>query len=271
MSRNAPTQIATMSVAGAGGDPAGYRPESTLPPIRLEATGLVKRYRGRAVVDGVDLALRAGEIHGLLGPNGAGKTTCFYMLTGLVEPDRGSVRLGGVDITREPMHRRARRGIGYLPQETSVFRRLSARENLLAVLEFLPLERQEREERAEALLAELGILHLAGTTADVLSGGEKRRLEIARALCMNPKFILLDEPFAGIDPLAVADLKGIMDHLRRRGIGVLISDHNVRDTLRVCDRASILVEGRMIESGPPEAVVQNEAVCRHYLGEDFRL
>ncbi|MEJ5358517.1 MAG: LPS export ABC transporter ATP-binding protein [Desulfobacterales bacterium] len=271
MTQKASAESAEIPGLAVGAEPTAPCAEGAPPPIRLEASGLVKRYRGRVVVDAVDLAVRAGEIHGLLGPNGAGKTTCFYMLTGLVEPDAGSVRLGGIDITRDPMHRRARRGIGYLPQETSVFRRLSARENLLAVLEFLPLTREQREERAEALLAELGIHHLADRTAEVLSGGEKRRLEIARALCMNPKFMLLDEPFAGIDPLAVADLKGIMDHLRGRGIGILISDHNVRDTLRVCDRASILVEGRVIESGPPEAVVRNEAVCRHYLGEGFRL
>jgi lipopolysaccharide export system ATP-binding protein len=237
----------------------------------LDVHGLVKAYARRQVVAGVDLRVQGGEVVGLLGPNGAGKTTCFYMIIGLVRPEGGHIILDGEDITVYPMHVRARRGLGYLPQETSVFRKLTVRENLLAVLELLPLSRTEREERADALLDELGIRHLSDQTANVLSGGEKRRLEISRALSTQPSFMLLDEPFAGIDPLAVADIKSIIGHLRQRGIGILISDHNVRETLGVCDTAYIMVDGRVIESGTPDKIVCSEAVCRSYLGEDFRL
>ena len=237
----------------------------------LSATGVVKRYAGRQVVNGVDIDVKGGQVVGLLGPNGAGKTTCFYMIIGLVRPDGGHVVLDGADITHYPMHVRARRGLGYLPQETSVFRKLTVHENLLAVLELMPLPRAEREKRAEELLEELGISHLADQMANVLSGGEKRRLEIARALSTQPSFMLLDEPFAGIDPLAVADIKNIIGHLRQRGIGVLISDHNVRETLGVCDSAYIMVDGRVIESGTPDSIVCSQEVCRSYLGEDFRL
>jgi lipopolysaccharide export system ATP-binding protein len=215
--------------------------------------------------------VKGGQVVGLLGPNGAGKTTCFYMIIGLVRPDGGHVVLDGADITHYPMHVRARRGLGYLPQETSVFRKLTVQENLLAVLELMPLPRAEREKRAEELLEELGISHLADQMANVLSGGEKRRLEIARALSTQPSFMLLDEPFAGIDPLAVADIKSIIGHLRQRGIGILISDHNVRETLGVCDSAYIMVDGRVIESGTPDSIVCSQEVCRSYLGEDFRL
>jgi lipopolysaccharide export system ATP-binding protein len=193
------------------------------------------------------------------------------MIIGLVKPEGGQICLDGQDITDYPMHVRARQGLGYLPQETSVFRKLSVRQNMLAILELLPLAREEQYARADQLLEELGILHLSDQIANVLSGGEKRRLEISRALATNPAFMLLDEPFAGIDPLAVADIKKMIGHLKRRGIGILISDHNVRETLGVCDSAFIMVDGRVIESGSPQSIVGSEAVCRSYLGEDFKL
>jgi lipopolysaccharide export system ATP-binding protein len=237
----------------------------------LSVRDLLKTYGGRQVVNGVGLEVTSGEVVGLLGPNGAGKTTCFYMTIGLVKAEGGRVLLDGQDITDYPMHVRARQGLGYLPQETSVFRKLSVRQNIMAILELLPLSREERYERADRLLEELGIRHLSDQIANVLSGGEKRRLEISRALATNPSFMLLDEPFAGIDPLAVADIKKIIGHLKERGIGILISDHNVRETLGVCDKAYIMVDGRVIESGPPESIVCSEAVCRSYLGEDFKL
>lgn len=237
----------------------------------LSVRDLLKTYGGRQVVNGVGLEVTSGEVVGLLGPNGAGKTTCFYMTIGLVKAEGGRVLLDGQDITDYPMHVRARRGLGYLPQETSVFRKLSVRQNIMAILELLPLSREERYERADRLLEELGIRHLSDQIANVLSGGEKRRLEISRALATSPSFMLLDEPFAGIDPLAVADIKKIIGHLKERGIGILISDHNVRETLGVCDKAYIMVDGRVIESGPPESIVCSEAVCRSYLGEDFKL
>jgi lipopolysaccharide export system ATP-binding protein len=237
----------------------------------LLAADLIKTYGGRRVVNGVSLQVTSGEVAGLLGPNGAGKTTTFYMAIGLVKPDGGHIFLDGEDITGYPMHVRARMGLGYLPQETSVFRKLSVQKNILAILELLPLSREERYQRADQLLEELGIRHLSNQTANVLSGGEKRRLEITRALATNPAFIILDEPFAGIDPLAVADIKAIIGHLKQRGIGILISDHNVRETLGVCDKAYIMVDGQVIESGPPESIVCSEEVCRSYLGDDFRL
>jgi lipopolysaccharide export system ATP-binding protein len=237
----------------------------------LRAADLIKTYGGRLVVNGVSLEVNSGEVVGLLGPNGAGKTTAFYMTIGLVKPDGGHIFLDGEDITGYPMHVRARMGLGYLPQETSVFRKLSVQKNILAILELLPLSREERYQRADQLLEELGIRHLSNQTANVLSGGEKRRLEITRALATNPAFIILDEPFAGIDPLAVADIKAIIGHLKQRGIGILISDHNVRETLGVCDKAYIMVDGQVIESGPPESIVCSEEVCRSYLGDDFRL
>jgi len=237
----------------------------------LHTVDLIKTYGGRQVVNGVSLDVNSGEVAGLLGPNGAGKTTTFYMAIGLVKPDGGHIFLDEEDITGYPMHVRARRGVGYLPQETSVFRKLSARKNILAILELLPLSRQERSQRADQLLEELGIRHLSDQMASVLSGGEKRRLEIARALSTDPAFMLLDEPFAGIDPLAVADIKAIIGHLKQKGIGILISDHNVRETLGVCDKAYIMVDGKVIESGTPQSIVCSEAVCRSYLGDDFRL
>jgi lipopolysaccharide export system ATP-binding protein len=232
---------------------------------------LVKTYAGRAVVDSVSLDVKNGEVVGLLGPNGAGKTTTFYMTIGLVRPDKGSIQLDDEDITDFPMYLRARKGIGYLPQETSIFRKLTVKQNLMAILEILPIDASEREQRAETLLDELGIKHLQAQKANVLSGGEKRRLEISRALATDPSFMLLDEPFAGIDPLAVNDINNIIGHLKRRGIGILISDHNVRETLCVCDRAYILVEGRVLESGPPSQIASSEAVCKAYLGDEFTL
>lgn len=232
---------------------------------------LIKSYDGRKVVNSISLDVKSGEVVGLLGPNGAGKTTSFYMAIGLIKPDTGSVLLDEEEITDYPMHVRARKGVGYLPQETSIFRKLTVKQNVMAILEIQPMSPGEREDRAEMLLEELGIKHLATQKANVLSGGEKRRLEISRALATNPAFILLDEPFAGIDPLAVTDIKNIINHLKRRGIGILISDHNVRETLGVCDNAFIMVDGQVIESGSPEEVACSEAACRSYLGEDFRL
>jgi len=232
---------------------------------------LVKTYAGRRVVDCVSLQVESGEVVGLLGPNGAGKTTTFYMTIGLVKPEAGKILLDDEEITDYPMYQRARKGVGYLPQETSVFRKLTVKQNIMAILEILPLSGTEREHRAEMLLEELGIKHLEKQKANVLSGGEKRRLEISRALATNPSFMLLDEPFAGIDPLAVIDIKKIIDHLRRRGIGILISDHNVRETLGACDNAYILVDGKVLECGPPDQVAASDAVCQAYLGDDFQL
>ena len=232
---------------------------------------LAKTYGDKQVVRSVSINVKSGDVVGLLGPNGAGKTTTFYMTIGMVKPDGGHVFLDEEDITDYPMHMRARKGVGYLPQETSIFKKLTVRQNVMAILEILPLSSPERKERADMLLEELGIGHLSDQKANVLSGGEKRRLEISRALATSPSFILLDEPFAGIDPLAVIDIKNIINHLKRRGIGVLISDHNVRETLGACDTAYILVDGQVIESGPPEEIACSEAACRSYLGEEFRL
>ena len=238
----------------------------------LRATGLRKRYRGRAVVDDVSVSLASGEIVGLLGPNGAGKTTTFYIIVGLIAPDAGRIQLDGHDITREPMHVRARRGIGYLPQEASVFRRLSVIDNLLAVLETrADLDPDEQHSQALALLDEFGIMHLRNQPGVSLSGGERRRVEIARALAAEPRFILLDEPFAGVDPISVADIKAIVRHLAARRIGVLITDHNVRETLGLVDRASILNGGQVIAEGGAEAILDNAQVRSVYLGDDFRL
>ena len=215
--------------------------------------------------------VRAGEIVGLLGPNGAGKTTTFYMIVGLARPDGGAVYLDGQDITRLPMYERARRGIGYLPQEPSVFRKLTVEQNLLAILETLDLDRAERAERLQQLLDELGIARVAKNRAFSLSGGERRRVEISRALVISPSFILLDEPFAGIDPLAVVDIQGIVTQLKDRGIGVLITDHNVRETLGICDRAYILNEGTVLDEGVPTHIAESRRIREIYLGEKFRL
>jgi len=239
---------------------------------KLTTQEIGKSYGGRAVVRGVSLEIEQGEVVGLLGPNGAGKTTSFYMIVGLVRPDAGQVLCDGVDITRLPMYLRARHhGISYLPQEPSVFRKLTVEQNLLAVLETLPLTQEEREGRLQSLLSELDIGHLAKSKAGVLSGGERRRVEITRALVLNPSFLCLDEPFAGIDPITVIEIQRIIKFLRSRGIGVLITDHNVRETLGICDRAYIISEGRVLASGTPDEIVYNESVRKVYLGEHFRL
>lgn len=237
----------------------------------LEAQDLCKSYRDRQVVSEVELRASDHEVVGLLGPNGAGKTTCFYMITGLVPCDRGQVFLNARDITKLSMSQRARRGIGYLPQEPSVFRRLTVEENVLSVLEQLSLPKAEREERLEHLLEEFSIAEIRDSRGFILSGGERRRVEIARALAMDPAFILLDEPFAGVDPLHVADIKSIIQQLQERGIGIIITDHNVRETLSICRRAYILSEGRIIAEGEPGEILENSQVRETYLGEEFRL
>jgi lipopolysaccharide export system ATP-binding protein len=238
----------------------------------LTAAGLAKRYRSRKVVTDFGLSLRPGEVVGLLGPNGAGKTTCFYMIVGLVAADSGQILLDGKDITALPMHERAQRGIGYLPQEASVFRTLSVADNIAAVLELRPdLDAAGRARELSALLEELQVGHVAGQSGASLSGGERRRVEIARALAANPRFMLLDEPFAGVDPISVGEIQKIVRHLKERGIGVLITDHNVRETLGICDRAYILNAGTVLAQGSPDAVLANPDVRRVYLGESFRL
>jgi lipopolysaccharide export system ATP-binding protein len=238
----------------------------------LTATGLFKSYRHRRVLQGVSVGVEAGEVVGLLGPNGAGKTTCFYLIVGLMPADEGVIQLDGRDITLLAMHARARRGLSYLAQEPSVFRKLTARDNLLAVLETrADLDREARDQRALELLEELGIAHVTGSLALSLSGGERRRLEIARALAVEPKVMLLDEPFAGVDPIAVGDIKSIVRHLRQRNIGILITDHNVRETLDICDRAYIINEGKVIAEGTPQELLQNAEVRAVYLGEHFTL
>ncbi|HEV3183045.1 MAG TPA: LPS export ABC transporter ATP-binding protein [Steroidobacteraceae bacterium] len=239
--------------------------------IALKATGLAKSYRSRQVVRDLSLELDSGEVVGLLGPNGAGKTTAFYMIVGLVPCDSGRILLGDVDLTLLPMHRRAQLGLGYLPQEASVFRKLSVEDNIMAILETRGMERAAREERLEQLLAELRIGHVRKTQGLALSGGERRRVEIARALAAEPRFMLLDEPFAGVDPLSVLDIQRIIRELTQRGIGVLITDHNVRETLGVCARAYIVNQGTVIASGTAEEVLANPQVREVYLGESFRL
>ncbi|MFZ8887130.1 MAG: LPS export ABC transporter ATP-binding protein [Steroidobacteraceae bacterium] len=239
---------------------------------RLIAEGLRKRYRRREVVRDISLSVAAGEVTGLLGPNGAGKTTAFYMIVGLVPADGGRIELDGRDVTHLPMHERARLGLGYLPQEASVFRRLSVADNLLAILETRPgLKREERARRMESLLDELNIGHVRDTLGMSLSGGERRRVEIARALAAEPRFMLLDEPFAGVDPLAVGDIQRIVRQLAERGIGVLITDHSVRETLGICGKAFIVAEGSVLASGTPAQILADPKVREVYLGEDFRL
>ncbi|RUM88385.1 MAG: LPS export ABC transporter ATP-binding protein [Thermodesulfatator sp.] len=240
-------------------------------PTELRAEGLCKSFREREVVRGVGLSVSTGEIVGLLGPNGAGKTTTFYMMAGFLRPDAGEILLGETRITDLPVYRRARQGLVYLPQEPSVFRRLTVEENLRLVLEERGLPSEESREILEELLEFFGMVALRREKAYLLSGGERRRVEIMRALAVKPQFLLLDEPFAGIDPLAVSDLKGLLLRLRQKGIGLLISDHNVRETLEICDRAYIVVQGEIIASGPPEAIVEDPRVRKLYLGEDFRI
>ncbi|HXD72565.1 MAG TPA: LPS export ABC transporter ATP-binding protein [Vicinamibacterales bacterium] len=237
----------------------------------LRTENLTKTYSGRTVVRGVNLEVSSGEIVGLLGPNGAGKTTTFYMTVGLTSPDKGRVTLDGQDVTSDPMYIRARKGIGYLPQEPSIFRGLTVEQNILAILETMKMSAAARRERVAELLAELNLTTVAKSPAFTLSGGERRRAEITRALVMSPKFILLDEPFAGIDPIAVTDIQKIIFHLRDRGIGVLITDHNVRETLRITDRAYIVSGGVIFKSGTPASLAADEEVRRIYLGTEFRL
>lgn len=246
-------------------------PASAKPVECLRASGLVKSFRGRKVVKGVAIEVRAGEVVGLLGPNGAGKTTIFDMVVGLCQPDEGEITFNGESITDQPMYKRARRGIGYLPQESSVFRRLSVEHNVLAILEMLGYVREDRTQRVDMLLDELDLLPIRKSMAYALSGGERRRLEITRALATDPSFMLLDEPFAGIDPIAVADIQQIITRLKDKGIGILITDHNVQETLSITDRAYIINEGLILESGTPEAIVKSETARAVYLGARFKL
>ena len=239
--------------------------------IALCAEGIVKSYRSKRVVDGVNLEVQQGEVVGLLGPNGAGKTTTFYMIVGLTPPDRGRITIGGEDITALPMYLRARKGMNYLPQEPSVFRKLTVAENVLAVLEHLPHSREERYDLMEKLLRDLHVTHLADRRAFSLSGGERRRVEICRALATSPRFVLLDEPFAGIDPIAVIEIQKIVFTLKERGIGILITDHNVQETLEITDRAYIINAGAILEEGTPEEIACSEKARQIYLGERFQL
>lgn len=238
----------------------------------LATNRLGKHYQSRKVVDDVSLKVRTGEVAGLLGPNGAGKTTCFYMIVGLIPCAEGTITLDDIDLTRQPMHVRARHGLGYLPQEASIFRKMTVAENILAVLEIRKgLDRQRRHELLESLMEELHVTHLRDQSGISLSGGERRRVEIARALAAEPRFILLDEPFAGVDPISVLDIQQIIKHLCNRNIGVLITDHNVRETLGICDHAYILNKGQVIAEGPPQTILENQQVRDVYLGAEFRL
>ena len=243
----------------------------TPPLAKLSAHNLKKRYKARTVVEDVSFEVKSGEVVGLLGPNGAGKTTCFYMIVGLVPADGGEVYIDDAKLTHLPMHIRARQGLSYLPQEASVFRKLNVEENIRAVLELLNLPEAELNDRVEGLLSELHIDHVRHVNASALSGGERRRVEIARALATNPRFILLDEPFAGVDPIAVLEIQKIIRFLKERNIGVLITDHNVRETLGICDHAYIISAGRVLASGLPKEIVNNESVRKVYLGEHFKL
>lgn len=240
-------------------------------PVTVRTENLVKRYRQRTVVDHVSVEVNQGEIVGLLGPNGAGKTTTFYQVVGLIKPDEGRVFLNEEDITRLPMYKRAQMGIGYLPQEPSVFRKLSVEDNILAILEMTKLNKGQRHEKLEQLLNEFRLQHVRKSNGDVLSGGERRRTEIARALAVDPKFILLDEPFAGIDPIAVEDIQSIVARLKYKNIGILITDHNVTETLSICDRAYLLIEGKIYKHGTAEDLAHDEEVRRLYLGRNFEL
>jgi len=237
----------------------------------LHAENLIKRYKSRTVVNDASLGVKSGEVVGLLGPNGAGKTTCFYMMVGLIRADEGNIFLDGKDITRLPLHARAQRGVGYLPQEASVFRKLSVEDNIMAILEAQKISRQDREEQLQMLLEELQIEHIRESIGMSLSGGERRRVEIARALASKPAFILLDEPFAGVDPISVIDIQKSIEHLISLNIGILITDHNVRETLGICRRAYILSDGKIIAHGQPDEILENDQVREVYLGHDFRL
>jgi len=237
----------------------------------LNANGIIKEYGGRRVVNDVSLEVKGGEVVGLLGPNGAGKTTTFHTVIGLVRPDSGTVSLNGKDLTEAPIYRRARSGISYLPQESSIFRKLTVEKNLLAILETLELRKDEQAERCQRLMNMFGIAHLAKQKANTLSGGERRRVEIARALILSPFFVLLDEPFTGVDPIALGEIKSIVQRLSKVGIGVLITDHNVRETLAICDRAYILSDGVILEEGTPATIASSERVRKVYLGEGFKL
>ena len=237
----------------------------------LNAENLVKRYKSRTVVNDSSLGVNSGEVVGLLGPNGAGKTTCFYMMVGLIRADEGHIFLDGKDITHLPLHARAQRGVGYLPQEASIFRKLSVEDNIMAILEAQKISRQDREEQLQLLLEELQIEHIRESIGMSLSGGERRRVEIARALASKPSFILLDEPFAGVDPISVIDIQKSIEHLISLNIGILITDHNVRETLGICHRAYILSDGKIIADGQPDEILANDQVREVYLGHDFRL
>ncbi len=238
----------------------------------IKAENIVKSYNKRTIIDGVSLTLKQGEVVGLLGPNGAGKTTCFYMIVGLIDADKGRILIDGVDATTYGMHQRAHLGVGYLPQEASIFRKLTVQENLLAVLQLRKdLNNEQRENRCMELLEELNVEHVKNQLGISLSGGERRRVEIARSLAMEPKYILLDEPFAGVDPVSVIDIQKIVYHLKSKGIGILITDHNVRETLGICDRAYILNAGKMLTEGKPEQIISNQEVREVYLGQDFTL
>lgn len=237
----------------------------------LKANHLVKVYNKRSVVDGVSISVKQGEVVGLLGPNGAGKTTTFYVITGMIKPNSGEILLDGEDISSQPMYKRARLGIGYLPQEASIFQKMTVYQNIYSVLEFMHLEKFEREDKANELMKEFGISHIASSKGYVLSGGERRRTEIARAIATDPKFILLDEPFAGIDPIAVEEIMKIVAKLKEKGIGVLITDHNVHETLSIVDRGYILIEGKIFRQGSSEELADDEKVRKLYLGESFKL
>lgn len=256
------------AAASAGKDKT---PSPSLSGQGLEASHLGKHYKGRPVLHDVSLSLQRGEVVGLLGPNGAGKTTCFYMLTGLIAPDMGSIAIDGMDVSTLPMYRRARLGLSYLPQEASIFRGLNVEDNIRAILEVIEPDRDTRETMLDELLVEFGIAHLRHAPAIALSGGERRRVEIARALASRPHFLLLDEPFAGIDPIALGDIRDLVVHLRERGLGVLITDHNVRATLEIVDRATIIHDGRVLMEGDPEEIVAHADVRRVYLGDEFRM
>ena len=237
----------------------------------IQTNDLVKTYNGRNVVNGVSIRVDQGQVVGLLGPNGAGKTTTFYMIVGIEKPSSGTIRIDDTDITQQPVHIRGHEGIGYLPQEASIFRKLTVEDNLLAMWETTKLTKAEQSAKAEALMEEFSITKLRDRLGIQLSGGERRRVEIARCLCMDPAFILLDEPFAGIDPLAVNDIMGIISHLKRRGMGVLITDHNVRETLRIVDKAYLLADGKVFLEGAPMEIAENEMAKKNYLGEDFTM